>query len=87
MHPVDKVHVGVTGGAEHHPVAGGLAEARMRGPVLDADVGLDLDDPPDPASRRIVADQAGPEEGATGLQAGTGQDRSIDDVRAGQRSG
>jgi hypothetical protein len=59
----------------------------MRGPIVDPDVGLELDDPPDPASRGVVADQAGPEEGAAGLQAGAGQDRPIDDVRADQRSG
>ena len=45
VHPVDKVHVGMPGRPEHDPVAGGLAEAGVRRPIVAADVGLDLDDP------------------------------------------
>ena len=47
---------------EHDPVPGGLAEAGVRRPVVAADVGLDLDDPPDPSAGRVVADQARPDE-------------------------
>ena len=84
MHPVDKVHVGVAGGPEHDPIAGRLAEAGMRGQVLRADVGLDLDDPPDAPSGGVVADEEGTQQRATRLQAGAGQDRPVEGERPAQ---
>lgn len=87
MHAVDKVHVGVARGPEHDPIAGRLAEPGMRGEVIQADVGLDLDDPPNASSRGVVTDQVRPEQRATGLQAGARQDRPVEDAQPAQRSG
>ena len=50
VHPVDKVHVGDPGRPEHDRVAGRPAEPGVRRAVVLADVGLDLDDPPDAAA-------------------------------------
>ena len=48
VHPVDKVHVGPARRPVHDRVPGGRAEAGVGGPVVLADVGLDLDDPGHP---------------------------------------
>jgi hypothetical protein len=64
----------------------------MRREVLLADVGLELDDPPDPALEpgRGVTDEMGAQQRAGGLEAGTGESAPIDDAglgagRPGQR--
>ena len=82
VHPVDKVHVGMAGRPEHRPVAGGRPEARVRCPVVDADVCLDLDDPPGTASRLVVADEARAEQASGGLERGAGEERAVDDAQA-----
>jgi hypothetical protein len=87
MHPVDKVHVGMARGTEHDPVAGGDPEPGVRGPVVDPDVRLEFDDPPDASTGGVVTDQPGAQERATGLQAGTTQDGPVDDPRDVQRKG
>ena len=79
VHPVDKVHVGMAGRPEHRPVAGGRPEARVRCPVVDADVCLDLDDPPGPEARLVVADESRAEQASGGLERGAGEERSVDD--------
>src|SRR4051794_22836350 len=81
VHPVDKVHVGPAGGPEHDPVAGGLAEPRVRGTIVSADVGLDFDDPAGPTPGRVVADEARPDQRASGLGGRTLQECPIDDVQ------
>jgi hypothetical protein len=43
---------------EHHAVPVGLPEPGMRGAIVDADVGLDLDDPADASTSGVIADQA-----------------------------
>ena len=82
VHPVDKVHVGMTGRPEHRPVAGGWPEASVRCPVVDADVGLNLDDPPGPAARLVVADEARAEQASGGRERGAGEKRAVDDAQA-----
>ena len=59
MHAVDKVHVGDARRPEHDPVARRRAHPRVRRAVVLADVGLDLDDPPDPARRWPASPGAG----------------------------
>jgi hypothetical protein len=86
MHPVDKVHVGVTGRPKHDPIAGGAAEPGMRGLVLLADVRLDLYDPPDPPTLRVVTDEERPEERAPGGEGWAGQDRPVRDRSVRDRS-
>ena len=87
MHPVDKVHVGMTRWPEHDPVAGGLAEAGMRSEILSSEVGLDLHDAADAQPGGIIANQPSAEQRATGLQGGASQDRPIEDPRLAQRRG
>src|SRR5262245_27504775 len=55
VHPVDKVHVGPSGGPVHDGVAGGPPEARMGGSVVLADVRLHLDDAADAAGLAVGA--------------------------------
>jgi hypothetical protein len=62
---------------EHDPIAGGAAEPGMRGLVLLADVRLDLNDPPDPATRGVVTDEERPEERAPGGEGWAGQDGTV----------
>ena len=81
VHPVDKVHVGVAGRPEHRPVAGGRPKACVRCPVVDADICLDLDDPPGTASRLVVADQSRAEQGPGGLERRAGEERAVDDAQ------
>jgi hypothetical protein len=52
----------MAGRPEHDPVAGRFAETGVGGAVVPADVGLELDDPSDPSTGRIVADEARPDE-------------------------
>ena len=82
VHPVDKVHVGMARRPEHRPVAGGRPEARVRCPVVNADVGLDLDDPPGPEAGLIVADESRAKQASGGLERGAGEERSVDDGQA-----
>ena len=84
VHPVDKVHVGMARRTEHDPVARGLAEAGVRGAIVAPEVGLDLDDPTDAPSGRVVADEARPDERARRPRASAREDGPIDDA---QRSG
>jgi hypothetical protein len=65
--------------SEHHPVAAGHAESGVRGAVVLADVGLDLDDPPDPPAGLVIADQPDAEECAAGVERGPGEACPIDD--------
>jgi hypothetical protein len=66
---------------EHHPVSGGLTEARVRGPVIATDVRLDLHDPPDAPTGVVVADEARPDERAAGRQRRAGEDAPIEDAQ------
>ena len=59
----------------------------MRGQIVPADVSLDLNDPTNPSPSGVVADQLCPEQRATGLQGGAGEDRPVEDARIAQRSG
>jgi hypothetical protein len=54
----------------------------MRCPVVDADVCLDLDDPPGPATGLVVADEARAEQAWRGLKRGAGEKRAVDDAQA-----
>ncbi len=67
---------------EHRPVAGGRPEARVRCPVVDADVRLDLDDQPGTEARLIVADEPRPEEASRGFERGAGEEGAVDDAQA-----
>ena len=87
MHPVDKVHVGVSGRPEHDPVPGGLAKAGVRSEVLAADVRLDLDDPPDTPTGVVVTDESGTQKGSTGLERRTREQLAVEDAWSGQRNG
>jgi hypothetical protein len=51
-------------------------------PVVDADVRLDLDDPPGPASRLVVADESRAEQASSRRERGTGEERAVDDAQA-----
>ena len=66
---------------EHDPVAGGLAEPGVRGPIVPSDVRLDLDDPPDPPPGRVVADEARADERAGRRDGGRREDGAIDDAQ------
>ena len=66
---------------EHDPIAGGLTEAGVGRPVVPADVRLDLDDAPDPASRGVVADQPRADEGARGLECRPCEDGPVEDAQ------
>jgi hypothetical protein len=70
------------GRPEHRPVSGGRTEARVRRPVVGADVRLDLDDPPGPPSRLVVADEARAEQASRGLERWAGEERAVDDAQA-----
>jgi hypothetical protein len=72
----------MAGRPEHRPVAGGRPEARVRCPVVDADVGLDLDDPAGPEARLVIADESRAEQATGGLEGGAGEQRSVDDGQA-----
>ena len=87
MHPVDKVHVGPSGRSEHDLIAGRLTEPGVGGPVIPADVGLDLNDPPDAPPGWVIADQACPEQGTGSRQGGSGEGFAREDDRLAQRSG
>ena len=67
---------------EHDPVARGLAEARMRGPVVGPDVRLDLDDPAGTTAGLVVAHQPRADERARGLQRRPGEDGAIEGAQA-----
>ncbi len=86
IHPVDKVHVGDARRPAHDRVAAGRAEARVRGQVLRAAVGLDLDDAPDPSPGLVVADEERAEQAAGGLGAVVREERPFEDAQA-QRLG
>jgi hypothetical protein len=66
---------------EHDPVAGRLAEPGVGSAIALADVGLDLDDPADPAAGRVVADQAGADERAARLERRAGQAAPLEDAQ------
>jgi hypothetical protein len=54
----------------------------VRCPVVDADVGLDFDDPPRPATGLVVADEARAEQASGGRERGAGEKRAVDDAQA-----
>ncbi len=70
--------------SEHDPIAGRLAESGVGRTVLRSEIRLDLDDPPHPSPRRVVANEAGADEGAAGRQRRARQEGPIDDA---QRNG
>ena len=72
------------GRSEHDPVARGLAEPGVRRAIIRPEVGLDLDDPPDSPPGRVVADEAGADEGAAGVERRTLEDGPVEDA---QRNG
>ena len=84
MQPVDQVHVQVTRRPEHHRVTAGSTPRRVRGEVLRAAIGLDLDDPAAHASLGRLVDEPGSEE-----LRGKFRGRSIEPraIRAGRRIG
>jgi hypothetical protein len=51
--------------------------------VLGAHVGLQLHDPPDPATVGVIADQMGAEQASRGPDGRAGEDRAIDDAQDG----
>jgi hypothetical protein len=53
----------------------------MRGPVVLPDVGLDLDDPPDPAAGVVVPDQPRAEQRPSGLERRPGERRAVDETQ------
>jgi len=53
----------------------------MRRLVVGADVRLDLDDPADPPTGRVVADQSLADEAARGLERGPRQDGPVEDAQ------
>jgi hypothetical protein len=54
----------------------------VRCPVVDTDVGLDLDDPPRPETRVVIADESRAEQVAGRLEGGAGEERAVDDAQA-----
>jgi len=54
----------------------------VRRAIVDADVGLDLDDPPGSASRLVVADESRAEQASGGFERGDGEERAVDDAQA-----
>jgi hypothetical protein len=57
MHTVDKVHVGKARPAEHDRITPGPTETSVRGQVIRAAVGLNLDDSADTIPRVVQANQ------------------------------
>jgi hypothetical protein len=53
----------------------------VRGAVVPANVCLDLDDPPDTAPRRVVADEADPDQAVRGLEGRLRENGSIEDAQ------
>jgi len=54
----------------------------VRCPIVDADVGLELDDPPGPETRLVIADESRAEQASGRLERGAGEERSVDDGQA-----
>ena len=73
VHTVDKVHVRIAGWAEHDSVAFRTAESSVGRQVIDADVGLDFNDPADSYAGEVRSDQSAADQGASDLQAIAGQ--------------
>ena len=48
-------------------------------PVVDPDIGLELDDPPGPEARLVIANESRSEQATGGLEGGAGEQRSVDD--------
>jgi hypothetical protein len=71
----------MAGRPEHHPVARGLPEPGVRRLVVATDVRLELDDPADPAPRRVVADEPGADEGRGGVERRAREDGPVDDAQ------
>ena len=80
VHAVDKIDVRHAGRPEHDPVPRRGSHAGVRGAVALADVGLDLDDPPD-ARRLAVPDQAGADQRTRGGERVSGQHLAREDER------
>ena len=74
MHPVDSVHVGQPGPAEHRRVPGRLPEARVGCEILRPGVCLHLDDPAGQRGRPVVTDEQGAEQAASGFHDRPGKD-------------
>jgi hypothetical protein len=54
----------------------------VRCTVGDTDIGLDLDDPPGPEARLVIADESRAKQASGGLERGAGEQRSVDDGQA-----
>jgi hypothetical protein len=54
----------------------------VRCPVVDADIGLNLDDPPGPAARLVVAYEARAEQAPGSRERGATEQRAVDDAQA-----
>jgi hypothetical protein len=83
VHPVDKVHVGMSRRPEHRRVAGRAAEARVRRAVVGADVRLDLDDRAGSPSRGIVSNKPRAKQVPGSLERRSGEQRAVDDAQIG----
>jgi hypothetical protein len=55
----------------------------MRRPIVLPDVGLEFDNPSHPPTRRVIADQAGSQQGARGLKRRSRKGPAIEDGQLG----
>jgi hypothetical protein len=53
----------------------------VRCPIVATDVRLDLDDPPDASTGRVVADQENSDESAGGLEGRSAQEAPVEDAQ------
>ena len=73
VHPVHKVHVGVSGRPEHDSVAARPSEARVGGLVVLTSIRFEFYDPANSYARSVVSDQSGAEKRVCSRQAISGQ--------------
>jgi len=73
VHPVHKVHVGVSGRPEHDSVAARPSEARVGGLVVVTSIRFEFYDPANSYARSVVSDQSGAEKRVCSRQAIAGQ--------------
>jgi len=66
---------------EHHPVPRRLAESGVRRLIVLPDVRLDFDDPSDPPTRGIVADESCADQAACGLERRPRQDGAVENAQ------
>ena len=67
---------------EHDPVPRRLAEPRMRGPIVPADVGLEFDDPPDATTRCILAYESCTDERPAHVEGRAREEGPVDGAQA-----